>query len=229
MTELCLQERFSPASRCFGCGPANPHGLRIRSFVKGQTVLASWQPAEHHQAFPGMLNGGIIGTLLDCHSNWTAAYTLMKARAATSPPCTVTAEFHVKLQAVTPLGPPLRLVARATEVRSSSVVVEAELFAEGQLTATCRGVSKRLQLVAAAFKSAELAAPIGPRVARTVKELRITAETIRRAMQTIDAYEEQKVARLSMLLERSKALDSAIAGLLATVSATEAGIIANLK
>ena len=64
----------------------------------------------------------------------------MNARRLDTPPCTVTAEFHVKLQAVTPLGPTLHLVARPTEVGKNSVVVEAELTVDGKATATCRGV-----------------------------------------------------------------------------------------
>jgi acyl-coenzyme A thioesterase PaaI-like protein len=138
--EDSLQDRYAPNNRCFGCGPANAQGLRIKSRVQGDEVVAEFTPEPHHQAFEGMVNGGIIGALLDCHSNWTAAYTLMKARGLETPPCTVTAEFHVRLSAVTPLGPPLLLRARASEVGSSRVVVDAELSAEGRVTATCRGV-----------------------------------------------------------------------------------------
>jgi len=64
-----LQETYAPNNACFGCGPANPKGLRIRSFPEGDEVVAEWQPAKEHEAFEGMLNGGIIGTLLDCHLN----------------------------------------------------------------------------------------------------------------------------------------------------------------
>lgn len=135
-----LQDRYAPNNRCFGCGPANDKGLRIKSYVQGDEVVADFVPEPHHQAFENMVNGGIIGALLDCHSNWTAAYTLMKARGLEHPPCTVTAEFHVKLQAVTPLGPTLHLTAKPVEVGTSRVVVEAELSAEGRTTATCRGV-----------------------------------------------------------------------------------------
>jgi len=135
-----LQDTYAPNNRCFGCGPANEKGLRIKSRVEGDVVVADFTPEPHHMAFDGIVNGGILGALLDCHSNWTAAYTLMKARGEPTPPCTVTAEFHVKLLAVTPLGPPLHLVARPTEVGKSSAVVEAELSAEGKVTATCRGV-----------------------------------------------------------------------------------------
>ena len=64
--------------------------------------VAEWTPEPHHAAFPGMLSGGVIGTLLDCHSNWTAAWTLMRAAGAERPPCTVTAEYHVRLLRPTP-------------------------------------------------------------------------------------------------------------------------------
>jgi acyl-coenzyme A thioesterase PaaI-like protein len=137
--EPCLQERFSPASRCFGCGPANPQGLRIRSFAQGPLVVASWQPAEHHQAFPGMLNGGIIGTLLDCHSNWTAAWHLMQANALDRPLCTVTADYAVKLLRPTLLDGTVELQASVVDASLEKAVIEAQLTSCGKIRATCRG------------------------------------------------------------------------------------------
>ncbi len=71
---------------CFGCGPANPAGLRIRSFEEGDAGVARWRPGPHHHAFPGTLNGGIVGALLDCHSNWAATTALMRAAGAETPP-----------------------------------------------------------------------------------------------------------------------------------------------
>ncbi|WP_437574230.1 PaaI family thioesterase [Sorangium sp. So ce260] len=133
-----LQDRYAPQSRCFGCGPANDRGLRLKSRVEGDAVVCDFTPEPHHEAFPGMLNGGIIGALLDCHSNWTAAHHLMQARGADAPPCTVTADFHVKLKKPTPLGP-LRLRAQVAEAEGDRVVVEATLEAGGRVTATCRG------------------------------------------------------------------------------------------
>ncbi|MBZ5647766.1 MAG: PaaI family thioesterase [Acidobacteriia bacterium] len=135
-----LQETYAPANICFGCGPANPQGLHIQSFVEGDEVVAEWQPQPHHQAYHGALNGGIIGALLDCHSNWTAAYHLMKRQGAEHPPCTVTAEYAIKLLRPTPTeAGPLRLVARVAEIKDDRAVIEAELRAGGQVCATCRG------------------------------------------------------------------------------------------
>jgi acyl-coenzyme A thioesterase PaaI-like protein len=134
-----LQDRYAPDNACFGCGPANEKGLRIKSRVEGDEVVADWRPEPHHQAFPGVLNGGICGALLDCHSNWTAAWELMKKAGAATPPCTVTADFHVVLKRPTPMDQPLRLRARVVDSQADRAVVEATLEAGGKVTATCRG------------------------------------------------------------------------------------------
>jgi acyl-coenzyme A thioesterase PaaI-like protein len=137
---LSVQERYAPQNRCFGCGPANPKGLRIRSFEDGNGLTAEWTPEPHHEAWPGALNGGIVGALLDCHSNWTAAIHLMHREGSDTLPSTVTAEFHVKLLRVTPTNGPITLRARVVESTGSRATVEAELVAGGETTATCRGV-----------------------------------------------------------------------------------------
>jgi len=141
--EPSLQERFAPGNRCFGCGPANEKGLRIRSFpavddLEG-TVVAEWTAEAHHEAFEGMLNGGIIGALLDCHSIWTAVWFLMQRDGLEVAPCCVTAEFHVTMKAPTPSGRPVRLSARVVESGKSSVRVEATLSSGDRATATCTG------------------------------------------------------------------------------------------
>ena len=136
-----LQERYAPGSACFGCGPANEKGLHVRSFPSddGEEVVCEWRAEPHHEAFPGMLNGGIVGALLDCHSNWAAAYHLMRRAGAESPPCTVTSEYSVKLHRPTPSDAPLRLSARVVESTDTRAVVEATLTAGDKTCATCRG------------------------------------------------------------------------------------------
>ncbi|HVL54348.1 MAG TPA: PaaI family thioesterase [Vitreimonas sp.] len=140
MPEPSLQERYSPDGRCFGCGPANPHGLRIAS-RRGEAgeLIAEWSPQPHHEAFAGVLNGGIVGTLLDCHSNWAAAMHLMEATGGDGPPACVTAEYTIRLLRPTPTDQPLRLRARVVQAGSDRATVEATLEAGGRPTATCRG------------------------------------------------------------------------------------------
>jgi acyl-coenzyme A thioesterase PaaI-like protein len=142
----CLQDRYAPTNRCFGCGPANDKGLRIKSFAQGDEVVADWMPEAHHEAFTGMLNGGIIGALLDCHSNWTAAWHLMNRAGASEPPSTVTAEFHVKMRKPTPSTKPVHLSARVVESSDNRATIEATLSSSGVVTATCRGVFVAVQV-----------------------------------------------------------------------------------
>jgi acyl-coenzyme A thioesterase PaaI-like protein len=133
-----LQDQYGPDTICFGCGPANPRGLRIKSFVDGDEVVADFVPEDHHQAFPGIINGGIIGALFDCHMNWTAAFHL-KADAPDLP-VTVTAEYTVRLRRPTPAGVPLNLVARVTETSGKRATVEATLLANGDVCASASGI-----------------------------------------------------------------------------------------
>lgn len=138
-TATALQDRYAPSTRCFGCGPANPDGLQIKSLVERGAVVCRWTPAAHHEAFPGVVNGGIIGTLFDCHLNWTAAHHLMVLRGVDSPPCTVTADFHVSLRRPTPSSGVLTVRASVVETDGRRAVVEGTLEADGTVTATCRG------------------------------------------------------------------------------------------
>ena len=136
-----LQERYAPEGRCFGCGPRNEHGLRIRSFPAGDgAVVAEWQPRHEHEAFGGYVNGGILGTLIDCHSNWTAIATLMAAGWATEAPSTVTAELSVRFRRPTPSDRALRLIGRPVEVAPDRVAVETEVEVDGVVTARGRAI-----------------------------------------------------------------------------------------
>ncbi len=134
-----LQETYGPNVICFGCGPANPKGLHIRSFAQGDECVAEHRVEKHHEAFPGVVNGGIIGTLLDCHSNWTATWALMQRARSSVPPCTVTADFHVALKRPTPSDALLKMRAKAVELTDDRAVFEATLEANGKVTATCKG------------------------------------------------------------------------------------------
>jgi acyl-coenzyme A thioesterase PaaI-like protein len=139
VTNGALQDTYAANGTCFGCGPRNEKGLRIKSFANGDEVFATWHAEKHHEAFDGALSGGIAGTLLDCHSNWTAAYHLMRRANAPTPPCTVTAEYAVTLLRPPPTNGPIALVARPVEISDDRAVVEAELRAGGKVCATARG------------------------------------------------------------------------------------------
>ena len=103
-------------------------------------LFRSFTPESYHEAFPGMLNGGIIGSLLDCHSNWTAAWTLMKKQGLDQPPCTVTANYSVKLLRPTPSNQPVQLIAKVMEIQDDRAIIEAVLRSGDKDCATCKGL-----------------------------------------------------------------------------------------
>ncbi len=136
---LSLQDRFAPNSECFGCGPANPQGLRIKSRVEGDAVVADWTPSAHHKAFEGYVSGGILGVLFDCHSNWAAVHYLMAARGLPRPPDTVTAQYSVTFLRPTPLGRTLHFASKLVEIQGNRAAVETVLEVDGKTTATSKG------------------------------------------------------------------------------------------
>jgi acyl-coenzyme A thioesterase PaaI-like protein len=140
VSEKSLQEIYAPNSICFGCGPANEKGLRIRSIaINDNETTAQWTPQKFHEAFPGVLNGGIIGALLDCHSNWTTCFHLMKKNKSEQLPCTVTADFKIELKRPTPTDGPVELYAKVSDSKDDRATIYAELRAKGKVCATCVG------------------------------------------------------------------------------------------
>jgi acyl-coenzyme A thioesterase PaaI-like protein len=127
-----LQEMYAPQGRCFGCGPTNEKGLRIRSLPQSDDanaiVVCDWTPEKHHEAFEDVLNGGIIGALLDCHMNWTAIHYLIKKGGLDhAPPC-VTSEFKVVFKRPTPCGP-VHIEGRVVSAEEDRATIEATMRA----------------------------------------------------------------------------------------------------
>ncbi len=135
-----LQDKYAPHGVCFGCGPKNKHGLRLKSVPLGDSVIADWKPKPHHVAFGKFGSGGIISVLMDCHGNWAAAYTLMKSKNLLSPPGTVTSEYTVKFLRPSPIDRKWHLSAWPARVQGDRVNVSGELKVDGVVTATMTGL-----------------------------------------------------------------------------------------
>src|SRR6185369_15542470 len=109
-----IQDRLFPTMMCFGCGPANTRGLRLKSYVGDDCVTATFTPWPEHDNGLGFLNGGIIATVLDCH---TAAAVLHEASVQgwEAPPgaplAFVTAGIDVRYLRPSPLDNPVDLRA----------------------------------------------------------------------------------------------------------------------
>jgi acyl-coenzyme A thioesterase PaaI-like protein len=63
----------------------------------------------------------------------------MRRTGAAKPPCTVTAEYAVKLLRPTPSGQPVHIVANVVESTGERAVIEATLTSGDKVCATCRG------------------------------------------------------------------------------------------
>ena len=135
-----VQRQYAPNSICFGCGPANEKGLQIDSYRTERGLELKFLPSDEHQAFPGMVNGGIIGSLMDCHGNWAAAIALMDAAELKEPPCTVTATYSISLRRPTPTGVELHIIAEIEELMEDRAKVRMELYADEKLCATGKGL-----------------------------------------------------------------------------------------
>ena len=126
--------------------PAGAAGQRILKdcifavFLKTAKSSQNGNRRRKYEAFHGVLNGGVIGTLLDCHCNWTAAYHLMKRAKEDHPPCTVTAEYSIKLLRPTPTNDSVFLSARVVDLTDDRATIEGTLSAGGKVCATCRGI-----------------------------------------------------------------------------------------
>lgn len=121
-----IQESLYPDSTCFGCGPANPQGLQLRSFVTDDGVVASFTPGPQHSNGMGSLNGGIIATILDCHSG-AAVLEETSAGSGRVMEMWVTSGLELRYRLPTFLDGSCHLTARITERAEDAMVVSATL------------------------------------------------------------------------------------------------------
>ncbi|HEU5485298.1 MAG TPA: PaaI family thioesterase [Microlunatus sp.] len=140
-----IQDRFFTDAPCFGCGPGNTKGLRLKSYPADDgSVRASFLPWPEHDNGLGFLNGGIIATLLDCHS---AASVVLAAEARGLAPdgrlSFVTAGIDVRYLRPAPRDEPAQLVARLVSADEDDIVVDAELWWQGKIRATGHSLWKR--------------------------------------------------------------------------------------
>ena len=138
---VAIQDSGIP-SHCWACGPGNELGLQIKSYWTGEEAVCNFYPRPEHMAGPGILNGGIIASIIDCHSlaAATAATYHAENREIGSDPQIqyVTGTITVTYVRPTPMQDGVQLRARVTELGKRKAVVECTLVADDQECA--RGV-----------------------------------------------------------------------------------------
>jgi acyl-coenzyme A thioesterase PaaI-like protein len=137
-----IQDYYSPEfAHCFGCGPANSHGLRLKSHVEGDETVARFvPPACYTGGFPGHVYGGIIASLLDCHGAASAAAFAHCDRGRSlgdgGPPIRfVTASLKVDYKRPTPLGGELVIRGRLIAIAGRKATIALSLQAGDDICA----------------------------------------------------------------------------------------------
>ncbi|HUS94468.1 MAG TPA: PaaI family thioesterase [Patescibacteria group bacterium] len=137
-------------SHCYGCGRLNEHGYQIKSYWDGEQALCIFQPQPYHLAVPGFVYGGLIASIIDCHSTGTAAAAAYEAAGremGTKPDFRyVTASLHVDYLRPTPIDAILHIAAKANEISGRKVVVSSSVIVDDVETA--RGLVTVVQMPA---------------------------------------------------------------------------------
>ncbi|MCL2669904.1 MAG: PaaI family thioesterase [Syntrophaceae bacterium] len=140
MGEKAFQDYYTEQfGQCYGCGALNDTGLQIKSYWDGEETVCTYEPKPFHMAVPGVVYGGLIASLIDCHSTATAAAAMYRAEGRamdTEPPLRfLTGSLHVDYLAPTPLGVPLEIRGRAKEIKGRKVTITSTLAANGKVCA----------------------------------------------------------------------------------------------
>ncbi|HAS40612.1 MAG TPA: PaaI family thioesterase [Microscillaceae bacterium] len=134
---------------CFGCGHDNHEGLKIKSHWEGEESVCVWQSQEKYNGWKGIMNGGIMATIIDCHTMATAtmqAYKEEGNRAWDSQPeyRYATGTMNIKYLKPTPNDIPVKLVAKVTEVKGRKTTMTCELWSNDTKTAEAEVVAIRV-------------------------------------------------------------------------------------
>ncbi len=140
MSDKAFQDFYSEqSSHCYGCGRLNELGLQIKSYWDGDETFCFFQPRPYHTAIPGYVYGGLIASLIDCHSTGSAAAAAYRAagRSMDTLPAFrfLTASLHVDYLRPTPIDTLLEVRSSIKEIKGRKIVVSSMLFARGDLCA----------------------------------------------------------------------------------------------
>ena len=131
---------------CFGCGALNAQGLQIKSHVEGDETVCRWKPPAHHIGHPGIVYGGTIASIVDCHSIWTAVASVCRDEgiAVEQAPPFVTGKLSVSYLKPAKIDEPLELRSRVTDKTERRVNVACRVLQGGVEVATAEVVTVRI-------------------------------------------------------------------------------------
>ncbi len=148
MAKQTYFQDFMPGNICFGCGRDNHFGLQISSYWDGEEAVCIWNSEAKYQGWKGILNGGIMATLIDCHCMGTAMAAAYKAenRSLDSEPeyRYATGTMNIKYLKPTLNDKPVEIRAKVTEIKGRKTTLHARFFSNGVLTAEADVIALRV-------------------------------------------------------------------------------------
>lgn len=139
---------YMPGNVCFGCGKENEKGLHIQSYWDGEESVCEWTSEPRYQGWPGIINGGVLATLIDCHCMGTAMAAAYReeGRELGSDPYYryATASITVDYLKPTPNDRPVALRAQVMEIKGRKITLRCQVIANGDVTAKGKVVAVRV-------------------------------------------------------------------------------------
>lgn len=134
-----IQDHYpDDVSHCYGCGRLNEVGHQIKTRLDADHTITDFTPEPFHTAIPGLAYGGLIASIIDCHSTGSAAIFAMRKSGtevgSEESPRFVTAHLEVDYLAPTPLAP-MQLTGTEIEIKGRKVTVDTDLSVDGVVTA----------------------------------------------------------------------------------------------
>ena len=117
-------------SHCFGCGTKNKNGHQLKTYWEGELTISVFRPRPEHTAVPGFVYGGLIASLIDCHSTASGSAALFNTddkKEKYYPRCVV--RLCVDYLKPTPIESELKLIGKINEIKGRKVIVKTELYA----------------------------------------------------------------------------------------------------
>ena len=117
-------------------GPPFPHGL-----AGDKTITVYTLQPEHTGGIPDFAYGGLLASLIDCHSAGSASLYLQRKNGnelgdGTEPPRFVTSTLKIDYKKPAPLGVPLKAIGTVTEIHPKKYQVNTEVVANDKLVVT---------------------------------------------------------------------------------------------
>ena len=104
--------------RCFGCGPDNDDGLKMRFTQAEEGSVCEFRVPDRFQSWRGMVHGGVVALLLDEAVGWAGWHAGHPG---------LTGRLEVRYRRPLRLGELVRVVGRVDRVRRTLVYASATI------------------------------------------------------------------------------------------------------